>query len=93
MSRQPEPPIFYKLKVKELNSKESVTDTYIFYCPTGFTSILYRGTREGVQKIVFMLFERVSYDRGYIFSCTDHFFDTPVEDLRYYAEAARECLY
>ena len=29
----------------------------------------------------------------YILSCADHFFETPVESIEAYAEAARECVY
>jgi len=45
--------------------------------------------RAGVQT----LFERVGSEGGYVLSCADHFFDTPVENLRAYVEAARECAY
>jgi hypothetical protein len=39
------------------------------------------------------LFEKVGYEGGYICSCSDHFFETPVENIRVFAEAARECRY
>jgi len=35
----------------------------------------------------------VGSEGGYVLSCADHFFDTPVENLRAYVEAARECAY
>jgi len=38
-------------------------------------------------------FKEVGYEGGYILSCADHFFETPVENIRVYAEAARECVY
>jgi len=56
-------------------------------------NVLTRGSREEIRQMVFTLFEKVGYEGGYILSCTDHFFDTPVDNLRYYAEAARECRY
>jgi len=42
---------------------------------------------------VHKLFETVGCGGGYIISCADHFFGTPVQNIRVYAEAARECLY
>jgi len=42
---------------------------------------------------VHKLFETVGCDGGYILSCADHFFETPVQNIRVYAEAARECVY
>jgi hypothetical protein len=56
-------------------------------------NVLTRGTAETIRKQVYTLFERVGADGGYILSCTDHFFETPVENIRAYAEAARECVY
>ena len=43
--------------------------------------------------MVHKLFETVGYDGGYICSCSDHFFETPVENLVAFADAARECVY
>jgi len=42
---------------------------------------------------VLELFEKVGQGGGYVCSLSDHFFDTPVENLRAYAAAARECRY
>lgn len=56
-------------------------------------NVLSSGTHEEIRNMVFTLFEKVGYDGGYILSCADHFFDTPLENLRVYAEAARECVY
>ncbi|MFO7733141.1 MAG: uroporphyrinogen decarboxylase family protein [Candidatus Aminicenantes bacterium] len=56
-------------------------------------NVLTRGSREAIRAKVFELFEQVGGDGGYILSCCDHFFETPPENLRAYAEAARECLY
>ena len=30
---------------------------------------------------------------GYILSCCDHYFETPPENIRIYADAARACVY
>ena len=43
--------------------------------------------------MVFTLFEKVGYEGGYVLSCADHFFETPVENLQIYSDAARECVY
>ncbi len=56
-------------------------------------SVLTEGSAQDIRKMVFKLFESVGYEGGYILSCTDHFFHTPVENLKIYAEAARECVY
>ena len=56
-------------------------------------NVLTNGTAEDIRAQVFELFEKVGSDGGYILSCADHFFRTPVENIRAYAEAARECVY
>jgi len=56
-------------------------------------NVLTEGSREQIRTQVKLLFEKVGYDGGYILSCADHFFETPVEQLAIYAEAARECEY
>ncbi len=56
-------------------------------------NVLTDGTPEQIRAMVFRLFEEVGSDGGYILSCADHFFETPVENIRAYAEAARECVY
>ena len=56
-------------------------------------SVLTRGTEEEIRAQVKLLFERVGYDGGYVLSCADHFFDTPIEHLAAYANAAIECTY
>ena len=56
-------------------------------------NVLTRGTAEDIRTAVFTLFEKVGQDGGYILSCADHFFETPSENIRAYAEAARECRY
>ncbi|MBA7704140.1 hypothetical protein ES703_112940 [subsurface metagenome] len=56
-------------------------------------SVLTDGSEEDIRKMVLTLFEQVGYEGGYILSCTDHFFYTPVKNLKVYADAARECVY
>lgn len=57
------------------------------------SSILTDGTVNDIRKMVLKLFETVGYEGGYVLSCADHFFHTPPENLKVYAEAARECVY
>jgi hypothetical protein len=56
-------------------------------------NVLTTGTRADIRAMVFKLFEKVGGEGGYILSASDHFFDTPAENIRVYAEAARECVY
>jgi len=56
-------------------------------------NVLTEGPADVIRAKVFELFEKVGPDGGYILSCCDHFFETPPENLRAYAAAARECLY
>jgi len=56
-------------------------------------NILTSGTHEVIRKEVRRLFEGFGKDGGYILSTSDHFFDTPPENLRAMAEAAKECTY
>ncbi|MGB4411568.1 MAG: uroporphyrinogen decarboxylase family protein, partial [Atribacterales bacterium] len=56
-------------------------------------NVLTSGTEEEIRSMVYTLFERVGYEGGYILSCADHFFDTPPENLKIYAQAAKECAY
>ncbi|MDY0289461.1 MAG: uroporphyrinogen decarboxylase family protein [Sphaerochaeta sp.] len=51
------------------------------------------GSDEDIRSMVHTLFETVGQDGGYICSCSDHFFDTPVDKLRVLTSAARECIY
>jgi len=55
--------------------------------------VLTSGTPEQIRKEVQRLFEGFGRDGGYICSASDHFFDAPVENLRAFAAAARECVY
>ena len=56
-------------------------------------NILTRGTKKEIRAEVRRLFEGFGKDGGYICSTSDHFFETPVENLRIFAEAAKECVY
>jgi len=56
-------------------------------------NILTYGTPAQIRAEVRRLFEGFGQDGGYILSASDHFFETPPENLRIYAEAARECVY
>jgi hypothetical protein len=51
------------------------------------------GSRDDIRRAVRRLFETVGYEGGYICSASDHFFETPVQKLVDFAEAARECRY
>jgi uroporphyrinogen-III decarboxylase len=55
--------------------------------------ILSDGTPEQIRAEVHRLFEGFGPDGGYICSASDHFFETPPENLRIFAEAGRECVY
>jgi uroporphyrinogen decarboxylase len=54
---------------------------------------LTRGSKDEIREKVIELFEKVGRDGGYICSASDHFFDTPVENLKAFADAARSCVY
>jgi uroporphyrinogen-III decarboxylase len=51
------------------------------------------GSNEDIISMVHTLFETVGYEGGYICSCSDHFFDTPVDKLKVFTDAAHECVY
>lgn len=55
--------------------------------------ILTDGTAEQIRAETHRLFEGYGRDGGYICSASDHFFETPPENLRAFAEAGRECVY
>jgi uroporphyrinogen decarboxylase len=48
---------------------------------------------EDTAKMVRRCFEEAGEGGGYILNPSDHFFDCPVENLKAYTEAARECVY
>jgi hypothetical protein len=56
-------------------------------------NVLTSGTSDAIRREVHRLFEGFGRDGGYILSASDHFFDTPVENLCAYARAANECVY
>ncbi|HPA44739.1 MAG TPA: uroporphyrinogen decarboxylase family protein [bacterium] len=56
-------------------------------------NVLTHGTPAQIRAEVLRLFEGFGRDGGYILSASDHFFETPPENLRIYADAARECVY
>jgi hypothetical protein len=55
--------------------------------------ILGDGTTEEIQAEVKRLAEGFGSDGGYICSAADHFFEAPVENLKAFAAAARQCVY
>ena len=56
-------------------------------------NVLTDGTDESIRAMVFKLFETVGAEGGYVLSASDHFFETPVANLRTFAAAAKECVY
>jgi uroporphyrinogen decarboxylase len=56
-------------------------------------NVLTSGTPQQIRAEVRRLFEGFGKNGGYILSASDHFFETPPENLKIYAEAARECVY
>lgn len=51
------------------------------------------GGPDVIKTKVTELFEKVGYEGGFTCSCSDHFFETPVENLKAFADAAKECVY
>jgi len=56
-------------------------------------STLSEGPADKIRKNVHELFEKVGFEGGYICAASDHFFDCPPENLKVFAEAAKECRY
>jgi len=56
-------------------------------------NVLTDGTEQQIREKVFELFEKVGRNGGYICSMADHFFETPPEKLKFFADAVRECVY
>ena len=48
---------------------------------------------EYIRKKVFEVFETVGKDGGYICALSHHFFETPLDKLQVYVDAAHECVY
>ena len=55
--------------------------------------ILEMGTPKEVKNEVYRLFDVFGQGGGYICNTCDQFFKSPIENLKAYGEAARECLY
>ena len=56
-------------------------------------NVITDGDQDLIRQTVHKLFNTVGKNGGYICSASDHFFETPPEKLRWFAEAAFECLY
>lgn len=56
-------------------------------------NVLTTGTPAQIRAETRRLFEGFGRDGGYICAASDHFFETPVEHLKAFAEAVRECVY
>ncbi|HEY3269190.1 MAG TPA: uroporphyrinogen decarboxylase family protein [Armatimonadota bacterium] len=57
------------------------------------SQVLETGTPEEIHAHVHAMFDGYGPGGGYIMSPSDHFFHVPAENMRLYAEAARECVY
>lgn len=56
-------------------------------------NVLTAGSKETIRKQVFELFDKVGKNGGYVCSASDHFFETPFDNLVALAEAAKDCIY
>ncbi len=56
-------------------------------------NVLTNGTKQQIVNEVNRLFEGFGKDGGYILAASDHFFDAPAENLRIFADAAKQCRY
>ena len=56
-------------------------------------NVLTEGSESEICAEVRRLFEGFGKNGGYIMSASDHFFETPVENLKIYAKAAHDCTY
>lgn len=56
-------------------------------------NILTEGTADQIRNEVYWLFEGFGKDGGYIISASDHFFETPIENLITFADVAKQCIY
>ena len=56
-------------------------------------NILTSGTSEQIRAETRRLFEGFGKNGGYICAASDHFFETPVDNLKAFARAAAECTY
>ena len=48
---------------------------------------------EKTKKMVYECFEKAGNNGGYIICPSDHFFDADSENIKAFAQAARECVY
>ena len=56
-------------------------------------NILTSGSETTIRDKVFELFDKVGKNGGYICSASDHFFETPADNLGAFANAAKKCVY
>lgn len=56
-------------------------------------NVLTDGSERDIYDMVATLFEKVGADGGYVMSASDHFFETPAENLKIFANAAKDCAY
>lgn len=56
-------------------------------------NVLTSGTPEKIRSETQRLFEGFGPNGGYVCSASDHFFETPVENLKVFAAAAKDCTY
>lgn len=56
-------------------------------------NVLTAGSEETIREKVFELFSKVGKDGGYICSTSDHFFETPTDNLMAFARAVWNCVY
>jgi uroporphyrinogen-III decarboxylase len=56
-------------------------------------NVLTSGTKAEIRAETQRLVEGFGAEGGYVCSASDHFFETPVENLKAFAEAAKECIY
>lgn len=73
--------------------KEKVGDRIALIGGIDQFNVLTAGSETAIRQKVLELFEKVGGGGGYICSASDHFFETPVENLMTFADAARECIY
>lgn len=78
---------------RHVELKERIGDKVCLIGGLNQFQILDCGTREQIREEVFRLFRELGPGGGYMMSPSDHFFETPPENLAIYGEAARECTY
>lgn len=73
--------------------KEAIGDQVCLIGGMDQFNILTYGSPEDIRREVHRLFAALGEGGGYILSASDHFFDTPKENLVAFAKAAHECVY